>query len=328
MICKWCGAKVREKDRTCPRCGQELPPLSECGGFYDLVPGARQGVTPPPAPPVQPSQPVQPMPPTDGPTAYYSPRKKKQDNSIVWLCVWIILMAVVIALLIQSCTLSNRLDDIDERLSKLSNSTEGTSTDIPGDSSEDLIGNFSDDPSGDSSEDPFGDFSEDPSGDPSGNPEAVKNTTDEPTEETTEVPTEDSTKNEIELTLDVDSEERINLAPQSNTGWMVHDRDNEFYRFKYTESDPVIIFSISCSEEDDCWTLECKQIPSVTCTWQWQTMGTSVVGAVAGWKELGTSEGYMSVCPNEYNSDDSLRCILTWELEKSIVTVTINFEND
>lgn len=40
MICKWCGAKVDPAKKTCGRCGRENNPLSDCGGFYDVVPNA------------------------------------------------------------------------------------------------------------------------------------------------------------------------------------------------------------------------------------------------------------------------------------------------
>ena len=42
MICKWCGANVAVTDAKCARCGRELPALSDCGGFYDLVPKAKR----------------------------------------------------------------------------------------------------------------------------------------------------------------------------------------------------------------------------------------------------------------------------------------------
>ena len=42
MICKWCGASVAVTDAKCARCKRELPALSDCGGFYDLVPKAKR----------------------------------------------------------------------------------------------------------------------------------------------------------------------------------------------------------------------------------------------------------------------------------------------
>lgn len=42
MFCKWCGTTLDPADRSCRKCGREIPPLSDCGGFYDLVGGVRQ----------------------------------------------------------------------------------------------------------------------------------------------------------------------------------------------------------------------------------------------------------------------------------------------
>lgn len=36
MFCKWCGKSIQLTDRKCPACGRETPPMSDCGGFYDL----------------------------------------------------------------------------------------------------------------------------------------------------------------------------------------------------------------------------------------------------------------------------------------------------
>ena len=41
MICKWCGEQVEAGASLCAHCGRELPPLSECGGFYNIMPEAR-----------------------------------------------------------------------------------------------------------------------------------------------------------------------------------------------------------------------------------------------------------------------------------------------
>lgn len=37
MICKWCGEQLDSKRKKCPNCGHEIPPMSECGGFYNVV---------------------------------------------------------------------------------------------------------------------------------------------------------------------------------------------------------------------------------------------------------------------------------------------------
>ena len=36
MFCKWCGKTIQITDVNCPNCGRETPPLSDCGGFYNL----------------------------------------------------------------------------------------------------------------------------------------------------------------------------------------------------------------------------------------------------------------------------------------------------
>ena len=42
MFCKWCGANLTQSATVCDRCGRDLPAMSDCGGFYDLVPKARE----------------------------------------------------------------------------------------------------------------------------------------------------------------------------------------------------------------------------------------------------------------------------------------------
>ena len=41
MFCKWCGGNLNPSETKCKRCGKEIPALSDCGGFYDLVPTAK-----------------------------------------------------------------------------------------------------------------------------------------------------------------------------------------------------------------------------------------------------------------------------------------------
>ena len=42
MFCKWCGANLTQSATVCDRCGRDMPAMSDCGGFYDLVPKARE----------------------------------------------------------------------------------------------------------------------------------------------------------------------------------------------------------------------------------------------------------------------------------------------
>ena len=36
MFCKWCGNSIQLTDKNCPTCGRETPPMSDCGGIYNL----------------------------------------------------------------------------------------------------------------------------------------------------------------------------------------------------------------------------------------------------------------------------------------------------
>lgn len=45
MFCKWCGGDLTSSDTRCKRCGKEVPALSDCGGFYDLVSDANKFAT-------------------------------------------------------------------------------------------------------------------------------------------------------------------------------------------------------------------------------------------------------------------------------------------
>lgn len=46
MICKWCGATIDVTKGKCPDCGRNIPALSDCGGFYGVVPKATRPVSP------------------------------------------------------------------------------------------------------------------------------------------------------------------------------------------------------------------------------------------------------------------------------------------
>lgn len=48
MFCKWCGGTLSPSDLKCARCGKTVPPRSDCGGFYDLMPTAQRKADPDP----------------------------------------------------------------------------------------------------------------------------------------------------------------------------------------------------------------------------------------------------------------------------------------
>lgn len=58
MFCKWCGSNLASSDTKCKRCGREVPALSDCGGFYDLVPNAKKAAVVYSNPVVPPGRPV------------------------------------------------------------------------------------------------------------------------------------------------------------------------------------------------------------------------------------------------------------------------------
>lgn len=62
MICKWCGESLDAGVRACPACGREQPQLSDCGGFYSVVPEAarKSNKLQPEAGPVSPAAPNAP----------------------------------------------------------------------------------------------------------------------------------------------------------------------------------------------------------------------------------------------------------------------------
>ena len=88
MFCKWCGKAIQATDANCPKCGRETPPLSDCGGFYNLkapevnlktpaADGSRGGDT---VPPVVISKGGRTTPPVDKPENKYN-RDRKADKA-------------------------------------------------------------------------------------------------------------------------------------------------------------------------------------------------------------------------------------------------------
>lgn len=117
MFCKWCGGKLTPSDTSCKRCGKEVPALSDCGGFYDLVSNEKKNAektpfqaSPAAAPQVfstpAASSPVIPPPvvhsPVVIPSASYMPyeSKKTSKQSPAGLFALIIVLVLATAILI------------------------------------------------------------------------------------------------------------------------------------------------------------------------------------------------------------------------------------
>ncbi len=117
MICKWCGAPVDVKQGKCPACGSEIPPLSDCGGFYDVVPKAARPM-PAPQPEEKPPVPVQvPQPKyaTPQPVAPPPPQGKKRRGAAAGLPV-LVCLALTVAVgafsVVRTAALSKRVDEL------------------------------------------------------------------------------------------------------------------------------------------------------------------------------------------------------------------------
>lgn len=108
MICKWCGAPVDVTRGKCSACGRELPPLSDCGGFYNIVPGAAR---PEAQPCVQQthSEPQSSTEPVSPP-----PRQKKRP--VLPLVTLAVLLLVGVLSVVLFLSLGSRLDALEQRI--------------------------------------------------------------------------------------------------------------------------------------------------------------------------------------------------------------------
>lgn len=114
MICKWCGAAVSALDEACQRCKRPLPAMSDCGGFYDLVPNAprpepvEKPAAPAPGPKPEPAQPV-------------SVRKDRDRFAPIRLAVTaallLIFFVIQFASLARISTLEGQVRDLEEQVS-------------------------------------------------------------------------------------------------------------------------------------------------------------------------------------------------------------------
>ena len=115
MFCKWCGNGIQLTDKKCPNCGRETPPMSDCGGFYNLK-HSNDGPTAPTAEKVI----VKKVPHCAAvekmEVKYIKERKAaKKHHTITMFCFIVLLLAIVSsALLILS--VSNQLDELKKQI--------------------------------------------------------------------------------------------------------------------------------------------------------------------------------------------------------------------
>lgn len=101
MICKWCGESISSKQTTCPRCGKERPPMSECGGFYNII-DSQSVQNERSAPQAMSQRPAQ-----------QSQANKASTSKAAIFAIIVSLVALVIAIVSLALTFKNNKDDSD-----------------------------------------------------------------------------------------------------------------------------------------------------------------------------------------------------------------------
>lgn len=140
MFCKWCGGNIASSDTKCKRCGKEVPALSDCGGFYDLVPNAKKPSEVQPGPVLPPAKPASP-PRKPEPTSEAEPARKKSSKksllgltvlNVVGFVLVIAMLFIIVARANQYSTEVNRLRNdlrtISEKIDSIAAATEPGTT--------------------------------------------------------------------------------------------------------------------------------------------------------------------------------------------------------
>lgn len=112
MICKWCGATIDVTKGKCPDCGKAIPVLSDCGGFYDVVPKAirpavsqyKQETCSNPKDDVNPASP----PPR--------PQKKRRKHAVLPIVTLALVLLFVVFMIVQSASLSKMIDTLEHQV--------------------------------------------------------------------------------------------------------------------------------------------------------------------------------------------------------------------
>jgi hypothetical protein len=137
VICKWCGGSITPSDVQCKRCGKEVPALSDCGGFYDLVPGARKTSETRPV--------VTPTPVTTGsyvrkpePQKDVQPPRKKQNSpkvlmglAVITVLGFVLVLSMIVAVMGKLDRYSDAVDGLKKDLRNISEQIEPDDTTEP-----------------------------------------------------------------------------------------------------------------------------------------------------------------------------------------------------
>lgn len=118
MFCKWCGNSIQLTDKKCPTCGRETPPMSDCGGFYNLK-HSNDGPTAPTKEKVIVKE-VPHCAAVEKMEAKYAKERKaaKKHHAITMSCFIVVLLAIVCsALLVLS--VNNQMDELKEQIDNI-----------------------------------------------------------------------------------------------------------------------------------------------------------------------------------------------------------------
>lgn len=118
MFCKWCGNGIQLTDKKCPNCGRETPPMSDCGGFYNLK-HSNDGPTVPTKEKVVVKE-VPHCAAVEKMDAKYVKERKaaKKHHAITMSCFIVILLAIVCSALLILCV-SNQLGELKEQIDNI-----------------------------------------------------------------------------------------------------------------------------------------------------------------------------------------------------------------
>lgn len=125
MFCKWCGGSLAPADSKCKRCGKEVPALSDCGGFYDLVPDAKQL---PKTPPADFHRPPCEMPP--GRDVKPEVRSEKTNKSVTKKLSVLPFFGAVVVLVIVGIIVSGKINQCSAEIKGLRNELNSIALDI------------------------------------------------------------------------------------------------------------------------------------------------------------------------------------------------------
>lgn len=118
MFCKWCGNSIQLTDKKCPACGRETPPMSDCGGLYNLK-HSNDGPTAPTKEKVIVKE-VPHCAAVEKMEAKYAKERKaaKKHHAITMSCFIVVLLAIVCsALLVLS--VNNQLEELKEQIDNI-----------------------------------------------------------------------------------------------------------------------------------------------------------------------------------------------------------------